>query len=260
MTHRIGPSLKKWLIEFEPFFSTWVKENDSIFDHDSKIIPFYIFDSKNNDPFIFGNNDPKNWTFFWRNIYDSKNWTFFTKSKNWSFFTNMIHSKNSSLLNLFIWLKELNSFLNMTQRIGLVSKWLKELNRVSKWLKEFNLFFSKWLKELNLFLKMTHFLFFGFDSELIFWLWLLEWYCFVYYDSNKPFSNTTQRIELFLLIDMTQRFVFLTWVTESNTFEHQRIEPSSFFMTQRIEPFLEIIWLQDLKLLWIGRWNFLNLD
>ena len=43
-------------------------------------------------------------------------------------------------------------------------------------------------------------------------------------------------------------------------FEHERIEPSSFFMTQRIEPFLKIIWLQDLKLLWIGRWNFLNLD
>ena len=54
----------------------------------------------------------------------------------------------------------------------------------------------------------SKFLFFGFDSELIFWLWLLEWYCFVYYDSNKPFfSNTTQRIDFFLI-----------WVTESNTF------------------------------------------
>ena len=224
MTHRIGPSLKKWLIEFEPFFSTWVKENDSIFDHDSKIISFYIFDSKNNDP-------------FWE-IMTLRIELFFTKSKNWSFFTNMTHSKNSSLLNLFIWLKELNTFLNMTQRIGLVSKWLKELNRVSKWLKEFNLFFSKWLKELNLFLKMTHFLFFGFDSELIFWLWLLEWYCFVYYDSNKPFFLIRPKgLNFFYWLIWPKGLFFLTWVTESNTFEHERIELSSFFMTQRIEPF-----------------------
>ena len=80
MTRRTGPFWKIWLIEIEPFFSTWVKENDSIFDPDLKNISFSIFDSKNNDPFIFGNNDPKNCTsFFWRNIYDSKNWTFFHK-------------------------------------------------------------------------------------------------------------------------------------------------------------------------------------
>ena len=95
-----------------------------------------------------------------------------------------------------------------------------------------NVFFSKWLKELNLFLKMTqNFLFFGFDSELIFWLWFLEWYCFVYYDPNKLnlFSNTTQRIELFLLIDMTQRIVFSHMSHRiEHFFEHERIEPSSF--------------------------------
>ena len=50
------------------------------------------------------------------------------------------------------------------------------------------------------------------------------------------------------------------WLRIEHFFEHERIEPSSFFMTQRIEPFLKILWLQDLKLLWIGRWNFLNLD
>ena len=134
---------------------------------------------------------------------------FFTKSKNWSFFTNMTHSKNSSLLNLFIWLKELNTFLNMTQWVGLV---------------------SKWLKEFNLFLKMTqriepfpqndsNFLFFGFDSELIFWLWLLEWYCFVYYDSNKPFFFSLIRpkgLNFFYWLIWPKGF-FLTWVTESNT-------------------------------------------
>ena len=61
---------------------------------------------------------------------------------------------------------------------------------------------------------------------------------------------------------MTQRIVFSHMSHRiEHFFEHERIEPSSFFMTQRIEPFLKILWLQDLKLLWIGRWwNFVNLD
>ena len=160
--------------------------------------------------------------FFWRNIYDSKNWTFFfTKSKNWSFFTNMIHSKNSSLLNLFIWLKELHSFLNMTPRIGLV---------------------SKWLKELNLFLKMTQkFCSLDLTQNWFFWLWLSERYCFVYFDSNNwtVFKIRPKGLNFFdWLINMIQRIVFsLMSHRIEHFFEHERIEPSSFFMTQRIEPF-----------------------
>ena len=131
-------------------------------------------------------------------IYDSNYWTFFwTELTELNTFNNMTHRIGPSLKNmthriwtllfnmsqrkwlhfwswlkdyffLHIWLKEQWSFLgnndpknwtflkkHMTQRIGLVSRWLKELNRVSKWLKELNLFFSKWLKELNLFLKRT---------------------------------------------------------------------------------------------------------
>ena len=54
------------LIEIEPFFSTWVKENDSIFSMTRRIFT-KIFDSKNNDPF-FGNIDPKNWL-LWTKIW-----------------------------------------------------------------------------------------------------------------------------------------------------------------------------------------------
>ena len=106
-------------------------------------------------------------------------------------FTNMIHSKNSSFLNLFIWLKELNSFLNMTQRIGLV---------------------SKWLKELNLFLKMTQkFCSLDLTQSWFFWLWLSERYCFVYFDSNNwtVFKIRPKGLNFFdWLINMIQRIVF----------------------------------------------------
>ena len=158
---------------------------------------------------------------FWRNIYDSKNWTFFTKSKNWSFFTNMTHSKNSSLLNLFIWLKELNTFLNMTQRMEPFSQ-----NDSKNWT-----FSSKWLKIFVLWIWL----------RIVFWLWLSERYCFVYFDSNNwtVFKIRPKGLNFFdWLINMTQRIVFsLMSHRIEHFFEHERIEPSSFFMTHIIEPF-----------------------
>ena len=133
MTHRIGPSLKNmthriWTLLIMTLRIELFSQNLRI---NLLFLPIWL------TPRIQA---------FWTFSFDSKNWTL-----SW------------------IWLKELNR----------VSKWLKELNRVSKWLKEFNLFFSKWLKEFNFFLKMTQriepfpqndskFLFFGFDSELIF--------------------------------------------------------------------------------------------
>ena len=133
---------KIWLIEIEPFFSTWVKENDSIFDHDLKNISFSIFDSKNND-FFFGNNDPKNWTFFEETYMTLRIELFFTKSKNWSFLPIWFTPRIQAFWTFSYDSKNWTCF-----------KMSQKLNRVSKWLKEFNLF-SKWLKELNLFLKMT---------------------------------------------------------------------------------------------------------
>ena len=193
--------------------------------------------------------------FFKKNIWLKEQWSFFSeimtqrieliffflkhmtlkielikKSKNWSFFTNMTHSKNSSLLNLFIWLKELNLFPQNDSKI----------------------------------------LFFGLDSELIFWLWLSEWYCFVYFD----FYNWTffilrpKGLNFFFDLIWPKRLFFLIWVTESNTFfEHdwknwtlrirlkelnhsfsEWLKDLNFFwnMTQWIELFS--IWLKELNL------------
>ena len=139
-------------------------------------------------------------------------------------------------------------------------------------LKEWNLFFSKWLKELNLFLKMTQiFLFFGFDSELFFWLWLSERYCFVYFDSNNwtVFKIRPKGLNFFdWLINMTQRIFSLMSHRIEHFFEHQRIEPS-FFMTQRIEPFFfwRLNWTlfrsKELNILFehdSQNWTFLECD
>ena len=168
------------------------------------------------------------------------------------FFTNMTHSKNSSLLNLFIWLKELNTFLNMTQRIGLVSKWLKELNLFfSKWLKEFNLFFSKWLKELNLFSQMTRRLDFSLSnmSDRNTFFWKKD-------DSKNWFSeNINQIIQTLFWLKEFFFFKKITWLIEIELFSHDSknwtlfwiwLENLNFFLnvTHRIELFY---WLKEMS-------------
>ena len=149
----------------------------------------------------------------------------FLNSKNWSLFTNMTHSKNWTLMNLFIWHKELDFFRhdsksclllflnNMTRRIE-PSFWTchNELkNDAKNWTSLFSNmtqrieFFPKWLKVLNFFfLKM--------------WLKRIE---LCKYDSENwtfPFFNTTHRIKDWCF------FFFSIWLKELNMI--QSIEPS----------------------------------
>ena len=171
------------------------------------------------------NNDPKNRTYF---FFSKKHMTLrielIKKSKNWSFLTNMTHSKNSSLLNLFIWLKELNLFPQNDSKI----------------------------------------LFFGLDSELIFfWLWLSEWYCFVYFDFyNWTFFILRPRgLNFFFDLIWPKGLFFLIWFTESNTF-WTRLKESNTFWTRLKESntfwtrLKELIhsffseWLKDLNFFW----------
>ena len=116
------------------------------------------------------NKDTKNWTlsffFFWTNLiqrfdffwnsnngtlfqkYDFKNWTFF-ELWEWNSFTNMAFSKNSTLLNLFIWFNELDPFY-MTLRIEpfFLHDSKNLINSFQCHSKKWT-FFSNWLKELN---------------------------------------------------------------------------------------------------------------
>ena len=134
MTRRIEPSFLIWLIELNPlceydsrrelFFSICLQELN-------------LF-SKNFTPRIefCKKYDTKNWTLsssFWRNLTQRldlfetltmerffKNMTLrielFFELWKWNSFTNMAFSKNSTLLNLFIWFSELDLFY-MTLRI-----------------------------------------------------------------------------------------------------------------------------------------------
>ena len=164
--------------------------------------------------------------------YDTKDWifliwltepnTFQHNSKKWTFFSN--------------WLKEVNFFLQLTQRSELfyLTKYDPKVWFFLIWLKELNTFLT-WLKELNFFLQVTQ------RSELFIW------------------QNMTQRFDFFWY-DSKNRTLFWMWLKELNLFflnMIQRIEPSSqkdskkwffhnffkdlnpfFNMTHRIEPFL----------------------
>ena len=123
----MNPFWKIWLIEIEHCFSTRVKENES-FGMIQRIFLFYkMYDSKNK--FIsFKKKDTKNWTFpFEKRIKELDPFLFdvtqridffFANSRNGSLFIqkNVTHSDNSTLLNLFIWIKELHLLLCTTQR------------------------------------------------------------------------------------------------------------------------------------------------
>ena len=154
--------------------------------------------------------------------YDSKNWFLFNDSKSWTPF--------------WLWDKELNLFLSLTQRIVFFfkkKKRLKELNLLLYMTQRIELFFSIWLEdfspkkrfiELNFFLNMTQ------RVEPFFWIWLKGLFFFIYDAKNWT--------------------LLWIWRKELNSF--------SLSMTQRIEPFFEYdaknwtlflwVWLKELNL------------
>ena len=165
--------------------------------------------------------------------YDSKSWSLFQHdAKNWTFLVFQYDSKNCFFQNaqgiqppfhmnyFFTWL-ELNSFLiNTTQRVEFFhKKWLKALNtflnlteRVElflHWTQRIEIFFSTiWLKELSLFL---------YESTIEFALKKQQ---------ESPSQIMTQRIEPFR--NMTHRTDFF------ETKKTHRIEP--FFSLTEVNP------------------------
>ena len=146
MTHRIEPLFMNlfsiWLPELKSFsfwlkelnlacFSIWLKELN-LFLNITQRIELFLNMTQKNCTFLFLEYDTKNWIFFYMiqriEPFFSKGSKKFTyhDSKNWTFFT---------------WLKELNLFLNMTQRIEpCFKRWLKELN-FKKLIQRINFFF-----------------------------------------------------------------------------------------------------------------------
>ena len=115
-----------WLKELNFFFSIWIKE---FFLMSQRVEPVFEYDSKNRP--------------FFQMEYDSKNWTFQKKgqrielfecdSKNWTFY--------------WVWFRELNLFLSMTQKIELFSFFWIRLNESIPffwmWLENWNFWFEK---------------------------------------------------------------------------------------------------------------------
>ena len=203
------------------FFPVWLTDLNFFFflKTTHRIEPFFFFffedDSQNWTLFLWI--WPKNWTlisWIWRKElnrlifeYDSKNWTFFFLS----------------------WLKELNSFLHMTQRI---THWI-----------DFQFFFFKKdhdSKKRTFFFDITQriepFKKQSYDSKnCIFFLVLtlrIDFFSVQLTELNPFFFEYDQRIGLFFLEDDAKN-----WTLDFLN------------MTQRIEPLNFWIWLTELDLL-----------
>ena len=215
---------------------------------------------------FFWNNFPKNWTFLNNNWTFSKIWLqelnflFFENSKSWSLFTNMSHSKNSTVLNIFLVSQRIGPFLNMTQRIELFFR-LTELNLLFSVTQRIVSFFIKitWRIEPSFFgyVSMNWTTFFVDDSKI--------WTLFFPYDSKTwAFFQKYDLQELNLLKNMTQRIELFKYGSKNWTFpfflKTHRIKdwffsiwlkafnPPFFNLTQRIEPSF-YKWLEDLNFL-----------
>ena len=270
MTHRIELRFRKWLtslIEIEPFFSTWVKENDSIFSMTRRIFTKNLTQRI----MILSLEILTQRIDYCEQKYDSENWTFESVTQStepsfsiWVNESNPLFQYESKNWTLFkIWLEELNFFWILTQRIDFF--WILT-QRIEP-------FFWIWLEEWTFFLgydaKIDPFLLnfdnkelnFLFKNDSMNWIWLKGLNLFFFF-------NLTQRIELFVCIKMwfkelnfwtllqiwltlriqpfwtfsydSTNWTYFTWLKELNPIELSlKKNWIFFFMTQRIEPFLK---------------------
>ena len=133
VTHRIDFFLWKWLKELNPFplclkeLNLFWKMTPRIdFLKNINIKKLFLGGTQRIDFFLIIHRTE---TFF---HVTHRNWTLLSNMthRNWTRLSNMTHRNWTFLFNMtltYIWLKELNLFLSMSQRIELFS-WLKELN------------------------------------------------------------------------------------------------------------------------------------
>ena len=196
----------QWLKELS-FFSIWLKELNFFFELDSKGWTFLLSMTQRVEPFY--------WVWLKESLLE--------KAQRYFLMTHRIEPMRKKLkeLNLFffeIWLKELNFFFNMTQRIELFSIWLKELNLLLSMTQRIELFFEYDSKNETIFLNTTQ--------------WIEP--IFKYDSMNWTLFNMTRRIELFFLkkkkdsknwnfLSMSQRIEFLSFFFEKKK-KPQRIQ------------------------------------
>ena len=274
---------KDWTFESvtqstEPSFSIWVNESNPLFQYESKNWTLFLIWLKELNFFEywlkelnFFECDAKTWTFFLDmtqrlilfllnfdkkikelNLLfksDSKNWIwlkglnfFFSVTQRIQFlnsFTNMAYSKSSTHLNLFIWLNELDLFY-MTQRIEPYWIITQRIESSFSWLKELN--FLKRLNELNIFCDPKNWTFFvecDPKNWTFCWMWPKELnHCWKTWRID-PFHQHDWELNPF-------------W-----TFSYDSKKWTFFEMTQRIKPFW--MWLKELNFFykkWVQEWIF----
>ena len=261
LNHVSKRRLREWN-SFKIFFLKWLIELNlflNLFKMTQRVEVFFQYDSKN-WTLCFSQNVSKNWIFFFKKC--SKNWTslsfellfymtqwielfsiwleelslFKYDSKSWTFF-------------FWIWLKNLNLRLSMTQRSDPFWTWLKEVNFFEHYSenrtlflrrrKELNLFSKSDSKNWNLFSKYDaknwNFFFFEYDSKN--WTFFLIWL--------KEMKSEKRLKELNL-------FFFLIWLTELNLFFFHLYDSKNWTLcqkknTQKIEIFFVDKWLTELN-------------
>ena len=266
-TNFVKNDAKNWT-----FFSIRLNDLNLFLEYDPQNWTFFQYDWKNSE--LFKNYDSLNWTFlqkkkmtqrmFWKVKNVSKNWFFEYNSQNWTLFFDMTYRIepifSTWLIEFFFtkilthrndwsclekWLKELNPFLNMTQRIELKKKskiWtlFKKKKNDSKnwtffecnskswifwvWLEERNFFFfsKKWLKELK---SLEH------DSKNCFF--------FECDSKNWIFEFVKKKKKRLKELSFSQKYDTKNWTS------FQYVSKIFFNMTRRIEPFF-ITWFKDL--------------
>ena len=136
----------------------------------------------------------------------------------------------------FWWLKELTSFQHDSQK-WTIFFW-------QNWTLLFNMIHRNWTLLLltNMTQSVSYFLGENMSQtiELSFWVSLKE---------LNPFSKMTQRIELLFQNDSKNWTIFSIWLKDF--LKKQLKESNTFFFltTQRMQPFLNWIWLKGLNLL-----------
>ena len=146
----------KWLIELNLFFwtfSRWLKELKSFFNMTQRIEPFVFLKTSQRIEYFFQKMLKElNLSFIWTTfLHDSMNWTFFNLTRRVESF--QIWLKELDFF-FWIWLKNLNLRLSMTQRSDPFWTWLKEVNFFEHYSENRTLFLRR-RKELNLFLNLT---------------------------------------------------------------------------------------------------------
>ena len=231
ITQRIEPSVNNWLEDLNFYFFTNVSKNSNFLEKEKRWFEELIFRKISIKILNFFDDS----IFCWK----KKNMTHRTEP----LFSNMTHRNWTFLFNMtltHIWLKDLNLFLSMSQRIELCS-WQELnffqidskilLNRTQRI--ELFFFFWRWPKEPNFF--------FRYVLRIVFQKIHRIELVFQHYLKNGTFESLTQRIELSLIWLKELNFSWnITWHKELNLLWNKILLKELkllFYMTQRIELF-----------------------